>query len=279
VTIGYLQPLARYTYRSLAHTVVNASLSAAVKEATFVHVDGLTFIAENASPDGEHLGRIFVYEEKSDGRSFVTTANQGTLRSSDDSLGPTLVMGRGERSEFRPERGGAGTLEFTQFQWPIARSSDSKFRARGKSERELTLPELWAASKSPPPRISAVEATAEFHARLVGVLTTLVLPFLAVPLSLGGGRIGQSYGIGVGLLILVVYEKVVTFGEAMAGKGDITPWLGLWLPFCLFAMVGGYLSYRAAFTVASGTLAGLPAPRDLLRLFGRRSSSGNRRAT
>ncbi len=279
VTFSYLQPLARYTYRSLAHTVVHASLNAAVKEATFVHVDGLTFIAENASADGEQLGRIFVYEEKADGRSFVTTASRGTLRASKQGQGPLLVLDQGERLEFRPERGGAGTLEFSRFQWPITRSSDAGFRARGKDERELTLWELWAAAKAPPPKISAAEAIAELHARLVSVLTILVLPFLAVPLSLGGGRIGQSYGIGVGLLILVVYEKVVTFGEAMAEKGDITPWLAIWLPFGLFALLGGYLFYRAAYTVSSGTLAGLPAPRDLFKLLGRRFRLRHRRAT
>jgi lipopolysaccharide export system permease protein len=276
-TISYLQPLARYAYRSLNHTLAHASLSAAVMEGTFAHTDAMTFIAEGNSRDGRSLGRVFVYEESDDAGSFITTADDATLHRAAKGLGSILVLEDGRRSRIgRGEDG--GTLRFERLRWPIT-STAAQFRARGKDERELTLPELWAATDRPPARIDPVEARAELHARLVRMLSILVLPLLAVPLALGGGRGGQSYGIAVGLLILLIYEKTVKFGETMADVGHVSPWLGLWLPFAVLAAAGAILFCRAAYTVPKGRLRGLPPPAELLLALRRYLGPGRRRGT
>ena len=75
---------------------------------------------------------------------------------------------------------------------------------------------------------------AEFHGRLARALTVLFLPLLAIPLGLGGGRARRGYGIVVGLVILVIYQKLLEFGGASASLGSISPWFGLWLPLGLF---------------------------------------------
>ncbi len=266
-TLSYLQPLARYAYRSLTHTLAHASLSAAVTEGTFAHADGMTFTADSASGGGQVLHRVFVYEENKDGDAFITTADDATLHRTPEGQGSVLVLRNGRRSEIGRKTGGS-TLKFDRFQWPIT-SSAVGFRARGKDERELTLPELWAVTDAPPGRIKPTEARAELHARLVRMSSILILPLLAVPLALGGGRGGQSYGIAVGLLILVVYEKAMKFGETMADVGHITPWLGLWLPFAVLGAAGAVLFYRAAYTVPKGRLSGLLPPAEILLVLRR----------
>src|SRR3546814_8589865 len=76
-------------------------------------------------------------------------------------------------------------LAFREYRWPISRDSDWAYRPRGKDERELTLPELWEARSAPPAGIRAAEVNAEYHARIVQILSVLFLPFLAMPLGLG----------------------------------------------------------------------------------------------
>ena len=69
--LGFVNPHAQYAYRVLKHTVAQASLSAAVLEGTFIEAEGLTFFAEGAAigPDGLELDRVFVYEQRQDGRN------------------------------------------------------------------------------------------------------------------------------------------------------------------------------------------------------------------
>ncbi len=269
-TFSYLQPVGRYTYRSLVHSVAQASLTAAVKEAIFIHVDGLTFIAEEASQDGRHLDRVFVYDERKNGSALITTADEGNLRGVAGSYASILVLGNGRRTEFKAEEEGARTLVYDHFTWPIESHTEGAFRARGQDERELTLPELWSFQKRPPKGIKRNEVVSELHARLTKIVVILVLPFLAVPLALGGGRGGQSYGIGVGLLILIIYEKFLQFGESMVEDGHFSPWLGLWLPFGLFTLLSSYLFYRAAFKIPKGGLSALPRPAVLFMRFAQR---------
>ena len=275
ITASFLQPLGRYTYRSLRHSVAHASLNAALQDGTFVHVDGRTFIAEGTYGGAEFLEKFFVFEQQEDGTVFVTTAEEGQLTQQPDGLGSLLILESGQRTEILADGGGAKTLDFTQLDWPIDSSDDARFRARGNDERELTLPELWAATTAPPSGMKVAEIRAELHGRLVNIASLIVLPLLAIPLALGGRRGGQSYGIVVGLVALVVYEKVLRFGEKMADLDRISPWLGLWLPFAALAVLGAALTYRSAFVVPRGKLRGLPTPADMLvRLRGRRVTEG-----
>ena len=278
ITSSFLQPLGRYTYRALRNTVAHASLNAALKDGTFVHIDGRTFIAEGTYGGAQFLEKVFVFEEQADGTAFVTTAEEGQLTQQSDGLGAFLILESGRRTEFLADAGGAKTLDFSQLNWPIDASDDARFRARGNDERELTLPELWAAAAAPPSGMEVAEIRAELHGRLVNVATLIVLPLLAVPLALGGGRGGQSYGIAVGLVALVVYEKLVQLGEKMADLERVSPWLGVWLPFVVLAMLGAVLTYRATFLVPRGKLRNLPSPTEVL-LWIRRRSVNERRTT
>lgn len=268
-TFSYLQPYGRYTYRSLVHTIANASLSAAVREGTFIQHEGRTFLVEGATPDGARLSKVFVYEEKDDGGVYITTANTGSLRESSNGQRTFLSLDSGSRAEISAEGEGKGVLSFQDFSWPLRDTSSVTFRNRGSDERELTLPELYIALRAPPDAEAKAEYSAEINSRLVRTLSLFFLPLLAVPLALGGGRVGQTYGIVFGLVILVLYEEVLQFGDSLVQLGSLSPLIGLWLPFAFFVALCVLLFYRAAYRVTEDPLGGLGT--WLESVFARRS--------
>jgi hypothetical protein len=78
------------------------------------------------------------------------------------------------------------------------------------------------------------------------------------------------------LLVLILYNQVLDVGKNMAETGEISPFLGLWLPFIAFAAISLWLFWRASTRLprASGiTASSLPLLRDignaLVRLKGR----------
>ena len=79
VTFNYLQPHARYAYRSLVAAVKNPLIYAAAKEGVFVTQGDMTFLVEEISFDRETYGQVFIYEDDTEGQTAVTTAKKGVL--------------------------------------------------------------------------------------------------------------------------------------------------------------------------------------------------------
>ncbi len=254
---SYLQPFGRHGYRAFAHAVAQSSLKAAARDGSVIQVENLTFMAESVPGDPSRLNNVFVHEQEADGRSFVTTASDGRLFEPADEPGTILRLGDGQRASIRSGGASNAVLRFEEFAWPIGTGVERLFRKRGKDERELTLGELWLAMDDPPMGMTRAEIRAEFHGRLVKIFTVLLLPVLAVPLAMGGGREGRSFGIVVGLLALVGYEEALQLGESLIAQGRISPWLGLWAVFAAFASTAGFLFYRASFRVTGDPFAGL----------------------
>src|SRR6185295_6915694 len=91
VVTGYIQPYSRYAYRALIYAITHATLRYGLEEGVFIHTEGgLTLMAEDISNKGSRLQRIFVYQQRPDGRSATTTAAEGVLVGSDNDLRPTL---------------------------------------------------------------------------------------------------------------------------------------------------------------------------------------------
>ena len=102
---------------------------------------------------------------------------------------------------------------------------------RGEDERELTLPELWQGFWAKPDGIDESEIVAEFYGRVLRIISLPVLPLLAIPLALGRIRGQRSYGLPIGLALLIGYHQLLQFGEAVVDD-DKAPALA-----CLVAAV------------------------------------------
>jgi lipopolysaccharide export system permease protein len=252
IIFGYLQPYGRYAYRALVHAVSHASVASALKEGAFVETDGMVFIADKVSVGGRRLSRVFVHEEKEDGKSVTTTGRSGTLTEVPDDFRPVLQLRDGFRVEWKPGAAAAVGLRFDEMTWAIGPVDPARtYRRRGSDEEELTLSELWPARLHPPQGVSRGEVSAELHVRLVRTFSILVLPLLAIPFGLSGNRVQRLYGMALGILILVVYHKLLELGDALARTDYLSPWLSLWAPLTMFALGCGYLFFRVGSTTAT----------------------------
>jgi lipopolysaccharide export system permease protein len=235
--VGWLAPHARYGYRALKAQVAEASLTAAVLGGTFINAQGVTFFAEQAeqADDGLRLAKVFVYQPEPDGKRIVVTGEHGLLGQVGDSATPVLILQQGLRAELSPDAP-PETLTFANLSWPVISDQAGDFRPRGEDQRELTLPELWTFPATDQSKPDRGEIASELHARLVLIASMPLLPLLAAPLALlGGPRRQRGGGVVIGLLVLVVYYEALSFGEQLAKRELLTPWIGLWLPFVLLA--------------------------------------------
>ncbi len=253
---GWAQPYTRYAYRSVVFDVQNVEFFYLAEEGVFMQSGGRTFILDHLDRGKNAFEHAFIYDDQGQLGSKTVTASRGALIEVPGEPRPVLHLEQGHRLELKsPPAPAAGVTvrpevaEFALADTPLGKISKDIFRPRGEDERELTLPELLAQVDTPPKGTTTAAMRTEFHKRLVNIASPLVLPFLALPFTLGGRRSKRAYRFGVALALIVAFHEVVEQGSVAAHEGRISPWLAMWLPFALLSVFAAWRYYAACFTV------------------------------
>jgi len=81
----------------------------------------------------------------------------------------------------------------------------------------------------------------EFWQKSAAVVTPLITVLLALPFAFKVGRRGSMYGVGVGLLLAIVFWATAAIFNALGIETFLPPLLAAWSPNILFGAVGAYL--------------------------------------
>lgn len=250
---SYLQPYGRYAYRAAAQALTNATFATLLQGGIFTTIGNTTYMVEGISPDRTRLERVFLYSHDEKGSSVTVTASSGEVERATPMSPIMLRLTDGLQQVVRlPEKPGEETegpgtvvLRFRNFETSFGDAMDGT-EPRGEDERELTLPELWRGLWLTPRGIDDSEVLAEFYGRVLRIISLPVLPLLAIPLALGRIRGQRSYGLPIGLALLIGYHQLLHFGEALVDDGEAPAVVAMWLPFAGFTALSLWLFIRAA---------------------------------
>jgi LPS export ABC transporter permease LptG len=70
---------------------------------------------------------------------------------------------------------------------------------------------------------------------------TVVMTLLAVPFAVSTGRRGALYGVGIGIVLAIVYWLMVSIFGAVGSGGILSPVLAAWAPNILFSAAALYM--------------------------------------
>ena len=79
------------------------------------------------------------------------------------------------------------------------------------------------------------------HRKIAFPFVTLVMTLIAVPFAVTTGRRGAMYGIGVGIVLALVYWTMLSVFAAFGQGGLIDPILAAWAPNLIFGAAAVYL--------------------------------------
>ncbi len=236
---GYLQPYARYTYRTVLHAALNAGWDARLQAGTFISPgQGYTLSADGVDDTGRRLQRVFVHRLV-DGEDQISTSEIGVLQPHHDGTQLTLTLDRGEH--LRHEK--TGNWLFAQFDHLSTSTEFSPnapaLGARGRNERELTLDELLrggVASKDVTAP-SGTKIAGELQGRLARIVSLLLLPLLAVPLGMAAKRGERTGSMIVAATLMLLFHHTLQLGESLAESGKLSALVGVWTPTLVFAVL------------------------------------------
>ena len=262
IIMGWVQPHARYAYRSVVFDVQNVDVFYLAEEGVFMQAGDRTFIIDHLDRGKNAFQNAFIYQDKGAEGSETVTAATGRLIENPSPQRPTLQLEDGHRLSFKvhpsvtaPTPAVGETTEFGLTETPLGRLSKDIFRPRGEDERELTLPELYAALDAPPPKATREEVSSELSERLVIAVSILILPFLAIPFAVGSRRSSRGFRTGVALVLIVLYNEIIHQGASASNNGVASPLVTLWLPCLLLAVFAAWRYFATCFTLKNDVIS------------------------
>lgn len=250
----WLQPHARYLFRERMNAIISYDPLQALAPGSFLALGPDHVVRANAVLiRGRTFGGVFLSRQVEPGvRDYLTSESARVVES--DAAGPERGLNMelsngmwirekeadGVKSLYRQ-----GSFESMKVFIPLDRVIEEP-GPRGSEPRELTTWELLAGGRQP-----SAKMRAELHRRAVNVLAVPVLGLLALPLALmGQGRSARASGLGIGLVVLLLFEKTARLGQVMAENEQLSPWIGVWIPW-----LGLLLVALLAYLRFSGDLA------------------------
>ena len=278
--VGYLQPKARFAYEEMEFELRSGALGASIKVGEFNTIDSrMALRIEESEDEGRKLMGIFArLADRSSGQVLSISAREGSfLANREDRNTIILRLMDGTIVHDVPDDT-PRVLSFSQHDLPIDLPAIERFRDRGEDEREYILPELLAIGWNPDS--SAEEragSQANFNYRMVEVVMMFMLPLLAVALAIPPKRSTSALGVFVSIVVVVAYHKVNQYGAELADIGRVDPFIALWAPFALLALIIGWMFYQVAFVPGGQAIGFLEAGFAKLgkwfkKLFGSRRS-------
>ena len=85
------------------------------------------------------------------------------------------------------------------------------------------------------------EFEVEKHRRIANPFATIILTLIAVSISSRKVRGGIGMHLGIGLFITFSFILFQQISTVFATRGSLEPWLAVWIPNLLFAIISGFL--------------------------------------
>lgn len=234
--VGFLSPYSRYAYEGLRYELRTGALGSSIKVGEFTHLGkDMTLRVERSEDSGRALSGIFVMAERDGGRKLAVTAEHGRFMATDDPNTIILRLRNGSLVHDQPSFSAPRVLTFANHDLPIDLPKEEAFRMRGDKNAEMTIPELAVSGHTDTvDKKTRRKSRAEMHFRLTEVAMMLLLPLLGVALAVPPKRSSSAVGVFLSVVMIVAYYKVNEYMEALGGRGGVSPFFALWVPFALF---------------------------------------------
>jgi LPS export ABC transporter permease LptF/LPS export ABC transporter permease LptG len=152
---------------------------------------------------------------------------------------PLWLLDQGWLREFGPD----SAVPFTRFTEQVQRFEPADYFVTEARDADLMnylqlrdyIGELRASG------YNVLEHEVGLHRKVAFPFVTLVMTLIAVPFAVTTGRRGAMYGIGVGIVLALVYWVMISIFAALGASGVLDPMLAAWAPNLIFGAVAAYL--------------------------------------
>lgn len=230
-------PQAARQFRALQAELAAGEVSYQVEPRVFdERFPNLVLYVQDVASGAARWRAVLVADASEAASTRLTLAESGIVVSEPTRRRLQLHLFNGSAHEHppgQPERYSVSTFAESDLLLPWPESRITPIELRRNAER--TVGELWAASRTSEDWRGL---RVDFYRRLALPAACLVFALVAVPLGLAGGRGGRAGGVVLAFALFVAYYTLFVFCDRLARQGPLPPWLGVWAPNAVFALMG-----------------------------------------
>ncbi len=133
--------------------------------------------------------------------------------------------------------------EFTQLEESVLLLNEAKdyFIREWKEPDQMNYSELKQYILSiEERRFDTIRLEVDLHSKISFPMVSLIMTLLAIPFAFSMGKRGALFGIGLSLIIAMIYWGAIGVFQSMGYAGYLQPFLAAWGPNFIFGLVGLY---------------------------------------
>jgi lipopolysaccharide export system permease protein len=240
-----VEPAALRDARLRVNDLIRKNVTSEVRSGVFYEdLPGLTLYAERTQ--GGRWTHVLISDRTDPAAPLLALAQAGRIEPAGEGEEMRLVLDRGElhREELRAEEYVAARYDHATITLGIGETLSERNRLVG-SPFELGPAEIVQNARAAREPEAGRRWWTFLHRRIAGPLSIVAFGLLAMPIA-AWRRGGRASGYAVTLLAVVGYYALLRFGEGLAQRGAVAPWLGANLANLAFAVGGAGLGALVA---------------------------------
>jgi len=241
-----IAPLCRVAFKDLERQATGVALrsenSTQVTEGQYVERGSFTIYARRSR--GRQMEDVLVYQLKNGRRLLDARAESGEIIPDASGQAAMLVL-REVQGMRMQETNSSALVPFYFRDWSTNLVMTSSSSALKPKYTDMTFEQLWSERREirarggePAPVVMQLHRQAAFSFACFG------FTMVGIPLGLRGHRRETNIGIGIALVLMLVYYSFIIVGQALETRTSLHPHLILWAPNFIFMGVGAWMLWR-----------------------------------
>lgn len=181
--------------------------------------------AASVGPGKGELQGVFAHQRK-EGRIVLVSAQSAQTYVDPKTGHRYLLLKNGYRYEGKVGTSEYRTIHFAEHGLLL---QTREVVASERSRRAIPSGVLWESAEP--------SDIAELHWRIATPISALLLALLAVPLSKTNPRQGRFGRLFIGIMLVVIYNNLLSVARSELAKGNVDPWVGMWWVHLLVAVL------------------------------------------
>jgi lipopolysaccharide export system permease protein len=257
----YAAPWGNRSLKDLIFQIAQSKADLGIKERVFCEpFDQVVFFVNHFSPRERRLKDVFVVDRRDKDISSTIVADEGRIFFHPERRAMTIQFLSGSVFIVDKDLASARTVQFKSYDLVIElKDMLAALTSRPKKPKEMTIRELRAQLND------LQKGTAVYREHLIEIFERFAMPVGAFLMSVVGvplgaqirGR-GRSAGIGISLVLFLLYYICLAGASNLSESGLLPPFFGVWIP-------NGFLLVACLFLICMASRERSMNPFSLIR--------------